>query len=417
MNLHNPDTQPAYLVWEKRALGAMFLALGVVGVTLLLFIVVPLLMVFIFPIFVLPFVILSALALIFSIIAIKKGAPKKVATFPFILNLPSLLALIALVIAFIYAMIDAALNPDQIRIQGTTYAGDIEFSPDGAMLAATFYDRNQLSGFIPLLDAQSGQQIKKIEGYAAMLLSFSPDGSQLAVSSWDDVVHLFDSDSGEEIYSLPNYNIAHFLSDGNTLLLLNRVRGITNQIAWFNTTSRQEITSTPFEARVITDLSPDRSILAVVDGNLLTILSTTDLTQARNPIQFDIRLDDAAFSPDNQLVAVTDSSKIQIWDIRKRETIHAIALDFVPSPGSGITTDLEFSPDGKTLAYTMNQELILIDMQTFETKARIDFSETALFPVSNLVFSPDSSQIAISITHALVMVDAQTGAILWQFSP
>lgn len=417
MNLHNPDTQPAYLVWEKRALGAMFLALGVVGVTLLLFIVVPMLVVFIFPIFIPPFIILSALALIFSIIAIQKGAPKKVATFPFILNLPSLLALIALIIVSIYSVIDSALNPDQIRIQGTMYTGDIEFSPDGAMLVATFYDRNQSSGFIPFLDAQSGQQIKKIEGYVPMLLSFSPDGSQLAVSSWDNLVHLFDGDSGEEIYSLPNYNIAHFLPDNNTLLLRNQVRGITNQVAWFDTTSQQETASTPIEARAIPDLSPDRSILAVVDGNLLTLLSTADLTQTRNPIRFNIQLDDAAFSPDNRLVAVTNSSQIQIWDVRKRERIHVIALDFVPSPGSGITTDLEFSPDGETLAYTMNQELVLVDMQTFETKVRTDFSETALFPVSNLVFSPDSSQIALSITHALVMVDAKTGAILWQFSP
>jgi WD40 repeat protein len=110
----------------------------------------------------------------------------------------------------------------QVQYSGAAYA--LTFSPDGSTLAVSGGSR------IALFDAASGKEAhalsSKSEGPPAALpavasLAFSPDGKVLAAGCYDAVIRLLDIESGKEIRAMEGHGgVAYalaFSGDGRTL--------------------------------------------------------------------------------------------------------------------------------------------------------------------------------------------------------
>jgi WD40 repeat protein len=79
----------------------------------------------------------------------------------------------------------------------------VSFSPDGRRIVSGSYDRT-----IRIWDAESGQELSKLEGHSGVVLSvsFSPDGRRI-VSGGDRTIRIWDAESGQELLKLkPKHN-------------------------------------------------------------------------------------------------------------------------------------------------------------------------------------------------------------------
>ena len=81
-------------------------------------------------------------------------------------------------------------NPDADRL--TVYS--VAYSPDGSMLASGSHDQ-----VICLWDVETGELQNTLTGHTHRVLSvvYSPDGTTLASASWDNTVRLWDAATGE----------------------------------------------------------------------------------------------------------------------------------------------------------------------------------------------------------------------------
>lgn len=94
---------------------------------------------------------------------------------------------------------DVASGENTLTIppDGIGFIRDVEFSPDGARIAATTWS-GALGGTARFYDAASGEEVQRIYAHRDTIanLEFSPDGALLATASRDQSVKLWDIDKG-----------------------------------------------------------------------------------------------------------------------------------------------------------------------------------------------------------------------------
>ena len=160
-----------------------------------------------------------------------------------------------------------------VSIAGRGYLSALAFSPDGAKLAVVGTGPPDAAtglfqpGFGQVWEAASGKLLFNLprNNLPTVAVAFSPDGSRLATSSWDQTARLVDASNGKELFALLGHSsyvsAVGFSPDGSRLV----TGSFDNTVKLWDVASGQEILELGGEigivgARFTTD---GRRILAV----------------------------------------------------------------------------------------------------------------------------------------------------------
>jgi dipeptidyl aminopeptidase/acylaminoacyl peptidase len=101
----------------------------------------------------------------------------------------------------VYGSVNGQINskPDKTFTAHADIIHAVDFSPDGAILATTGYDR-----LIKLWDVSSGKELRILKDHSDAVygLAFSPDGKLLASAAADRAVKVWEAASGKRLYTL-----------------------------------------------------------------------------------------------------------------------------------------------------------------------------------------------------------------------
>ena len=289
--------------------------------------------------------------------------------------------------------------PDLALSTGISSIWSVSFSPDGTLLAI-----GTVSGIVQLLDVATGEIIAMLDAHTDDLksVSFSPDGMLLASGSYDGTVRLWDVATREIIATLQGHtqrvNTVSFSPDGR-LLATGAADGIK---LWdVNTNENIDTLSTGFVNAVL--FSPDGTLLVSGEGERfsdgsvklwdLKTKETLILTEGHDAT----RVSSLSFSRDGKLLAVAALHTTTVWDMVTKEIVGTFSGNF---------NSVSLSPDGTLLATGStgtSSTVRLWDVNTKETIAELKGHTAGILVVA---FSPDGTLLAMG-------PDDGGGAKLW----
>ena len=247
----------------------------------------------------------------------------------------------------------------------------VDISDDGAMSA---YAGSE--GVIYLVSTSSGEGIRSIStGSPISAVAFSPDGGRIAAALSDNTVGVWDVADGEELHRLSGHEMVvsdvEFSADGNTLAS----SSADTTVRLWDAATGQLIHALQAHIDYVIKLSfsPDGARLASASSAIG--VPTSDRT--------------------------TEHNTVQVWDVASGENILTI-----PPEGPGYYRDVEFSPDGLTVAAStwssaLGGNVRFFDAQTGEQVQRI-YAHRENIP--NIEFAPDGQLLATASTDASVKI-------------
>ena len=261
--------------------------------------------------------------------------------------------------------------------------GSVVFSPDGQTLASSGSDN-----IVRLWDVQTGVEKRRFIGHTRDIRSvvFSPDGQTMASGSHDRTVRLWDVQIGVEKQRLAGHTsgvtMVVFSPDGQTLAsssfdhtvrLWDVQTGVEKQRLAGHTSQVNGVIFSP-DSQTLASRSRDVRLWDVQTG-----IEKHALTGHSNSVQ---TMD---FSPDGQTIASCSLDKIiRLWDvesgIEKRRFIGHEAW----------VSSVSFSPDGQTLASGSLDGIRLWDVESGAKRSISGHANAVL----GVVFSPDGQTVA-----------------------
>jgi len=304
------------------------------------------------------------------------------------------------------------------QVVSTGNLNNVLFTPDGKFLLVGRGD-----GKVLVYDAQTMTPINTLSTEKYPLLipdswsieSLALGGGKLVAGRLDGTIVLWDIKTWQPlpqpfIYTPHDLSKVMLSADGRVLA----VTGSGDKVLLWDVASRKSLPSIPYPrdesliARPL-DLSPDGKALAI--GQCST---TTNGICAPDQLQFwDVftgkmtdhtsprpgnAISDLAFSPDRHSLAFSNSDGIILWDIAQNK--QQLALPFHPDQ-SQETIDYSvilFSPDGKRLVFysspTSVFSFIIWDLTSQPPEPLVQVINEEGFSQGNIAFSPDGQHLA-----------------------
>jgi WD40 repeat protein/transcriptional regulator with XRE-family HTH domain len=294
---------------------------------------------------------------------------------------------------------------------GTTFGynlgvGQISFSPDGTRLAVANMD-----GVPKVWETATGQEVFSLmaDMQPAKAIAYSPDGTLLATGGDEGNVQVWGANSAEELYTRFLGGIIHsvaFSPDGVHLAAASE----DGSVKVWEAATGQETLSLPRLSGMydITFLADGKFATAGQDGTarVWDTLSGQQLLTLAGPNSTVIGV---AGSPDGQRIATgAYDGSLRVWDANPGRELLTI-------PGhTGIIWNVAYSPDGSQLASaSVDGNVKLWNSETGQLLLKFRQGSTPMDGFTGLAFSPDGTRLATgSIDGSVTVLDSQTGEIL-----
>ena len=288
------------------------------------------------------------------------------------------------------------------------WRADIAFSKDGkslisagADLFVNHWDLNSgKAALVTRLPQPDSDLRQRFNG-----MQLSPDGTTLAVASWN-VIHLYDTATGRETrrFEAAGYDYAlAFSADSKCLAWPIRTEKSVNIKVW-NLATGAERTIIDAQAR-IKDMtfSEDGVVLATSHPNLIRLWDTTTGRMLGQEISQDFK--ECALSPDGKRLATANWwGTVRLLEVPSFKELCV----FAPKPRiqmeSTDLTNLAFSPDGSYLALGGVESLVVWDVAARKEKLRI-----LDLRAHRIVIARDNKTLAVAGESMIRLWDLTTG--------
>jgi WD40 repeat protein len=259
----------------------------------------------------------------------------------------------------------------------------VSFSADGRLLACA----NEGSGIV-LRDTATGAELCRLQGHPGPItfVQLSPDGKLLASKGYDQTLRLWDVAGGREICRLKCKDSPGQVHDAECPVS-------------FTPDSKSVLSATRVEGVPGRNIARKFRVWDVASGN-----------EVRSFQEEGSSLGTVAFSPDHQLLAVTNRpfrefrQLINLGDVARGKSLSPIDAAEVAHTESH--SFLAFSPDGKMLASRSGGPIQLWEVATRHEAGRFQTPDTA---ATCLAFSPNGRLLASGSTDVTVLIWDVTG--------
>src|ERR1051326_6963882 len=319
----------------------------------------------------------------------------------------------------------------------------VAYSPDGKMIASGGAD-NQ----IRLFDAKTGKEIRTLEGHqvrtykvpkqlnnandllvenvgkgSVTAVAFSPDGKTLASGGWDDMVRLWNVNTGDEIRHMLGHRgmgaSVVFSPDGKYLATRGGIDGAVK--LWEPNTGRelQRYTSLStvnpwrFNREAALAFSPDSKTLAAGDQKVIHFWDVAGGQETRK-LEASLSTVTIAFSSDGKMLASggidgNDKHSLRIWDLTKNpkelKDPKDAELRRFELPKDEPPIHCAFSPKGDQLAAVVEED----DTHIFDVATGKHVHRLKHYWASRVAFAPDGQTLVSVRGPALRFWDPANG--------
>ncbi len=313
-------------------------------------------------------------------------------------------------------------NAEDGRLQQSFALPRPYWSPERLSPSGSAFFSNDGEGGSAVWDVSSGQRMVQFPGLQCCGAAFTPDGATVVAVDGMGVIHLMDVRSGKEkrAFAAPYKSWQISLSpDGARMAVLTQEAWVGLETATGRELWRLAERPTPFA------WAPDSAAVAAYfespkeegkekhSGGTIRFLNAADGTPSgRDPVAQDSDLVDLQFSPDGATLALRTKNEIVLWDLEAKRARRRFPL----SPTGYYSREpLLFAPDGKTLTALVGTELHRWDLSSGkDLYPDVSLRGSDGF-VHALAWSPDGKRIASmsqSLDAGLRIWDADSGRLL-----
>ena len=271
----------------------------------------------------------------------------------------------------------------------TSYATNVSFSPDGTRMALTYYDET-----IKIYSVNSGEQLgQSLKGHTEKINSvfFSPNGKYVVSASKDNTIRIWDTTTGEQkgkpfVGHTNNVLLASYSSDGKQIISVSYDRTIIN---WDAISGKQMGMPKNFDVPYLNSVAfgIDNKLLATgsLDGKIRIIDTRTGKQVGQPFIGHTSWVMSVSFSPDGKLLVSTSTDlTIRLWDV--------VTGQQIGEPIKCISASDSFSPDGKNIVSAGENRMVKI--WDIKTRQCIQTFKGHTFSPDKVIYSPNGQYLA-----------------------
>jgi len=308
--------------------------------------------------------------------------------------------------------LDAEVDWQRFESRLFNYASRLvsaDFSPDGKRFATVSYDN-----IVRIWEVDTGKVLQTLEGHikleeqpkGVVSVAFSPDGKKIATAAWDGTARIWDAESGEELQRLVHKDAEHgfnwvssatFSPDGKKIVT--HLHGNDHIVRVWDTNTGEKLqelkghTNSPTSAIFLPD---GKKIVTVSYDSTVRIWDTDSGKElhklGRHTASFGKHVSTSQDGKRIATVAGDTNTAVRIWDVDSGKVLQTLK----EHEGSGYAMlSAVLFPDGKKIITTSNTGPGIIRIWDVESGNKLQMLERQ-YGLSPATFSPDGKKIVVS---------------------